>query len=75
MKAERHKSGGTDRIPSKHSGKSFSVASWVPATRDVIEARLALAIQAGVEEAEDGKIFEKAGSYSAVILCLQRSAC
>ena len=53
---KEQKSRGTNSIPSNHGGESHSVASWVTATSDVIEA---IPVQAGfvqpiVEKAERG---------------------
>lgn len=48
-----------DRIPYNDSGESISVASWVRARRDVLEARLAAAIRPRFEEAKRGRIMRK----------------
>ena len=58
-KVNRHKAGGTHRVPSYGGRKSLGVAAWVFPRCDVPEARSGFAIQPWVEEAKRGLAMRK----------------
>jgi len=57
---ETKKLRGTNRIPSNNGGESGTVAAWVIARRDVVEAQRAGSVQPGIEEAERGLALREA---------------